>query len=201
MQKSKNIEDYFSELAPHAESMKLLRLIVNSFPFDETVKWAFPVYMIGGKNIIGLGGFKAYAGIWFFQGSFLADADKRLVNAQEGKTQGMRQWRFNNVEEIRGNEALIRAYLQEAIDNHYAGKEVRPMKQSAKPLILPPELQEVLSSNHALKDSFESHSLTNKRDFAAYIATAKRVETKEKRLAKIIPMIQSGEGLGDKYKK
>ena len=35
---------------------------------------------------------------------------------------------------------------------------------------------------------------------AEYISDAKRDETKVKRLAKIMPMIQEGKGLNDKYR-
>ena len=47
----------------------------------------------------------------------------------------------------------------------------------------------------------ETFSITNKIDFADYISTAKRVETKKKRMQKIMPMILQGIGLNDKYKK
>ncbi|MBO3697176.1 YdeI family protein [Roseivirga sp. E12] len=197
----KNIEEYFSNDSPHPKSMRFLRSIIMSFPFEETVKWAFPVYTINGKNVVGLGGFKAYAGIWFFQGVFLEDASQKLINAQEGKTHGMRQWRFMSLEEIEDNEDLIRLYVQEAIDNHLAGKEFKPQKKASKPLVIPEELQEALDSIEGLKESFEAFSLSNKRDFAEYIANAKRAETKLSRLEKITPMISRGEGLNDKYKR
>lgn len=197
----KDIEEYFSSDSPHPESMNMLRRIMLSFPFEETVKWAFPVYMIDGKNVIGLGGFKAYTGIWFFQGVFLEDKAKQLINAQEGKTHGMRQWRFNTIEEITENEDLIRAYIQEAIDNHMMGKEFKPQRKGTKPLIIPEELQEALDNIEGLRESFEAFSLSNKRDFAEYIANAKRAETKLSRLDKIVPMISRGEGLNDKYKR
>lgn len=201
MLKPNSIEDCFSADVPHSASMNFLRGILLSFPFGETLKWNFPVYTIDGKNIIGLGAFKAYAGIWFFQGSFLKDNETKLVNAQEGKTQGMRQWRFDSLDEIEANEKLIRAYIQEAIDNHKAGKKITPKPKDSKPLIIPKELQVQFDLDSNLKDSFDAHSLTNKRDFAEYIATAKREATKQTRLNKIIPMIRSGEGLNDKYKK
>lgn len=201
MIQKKHIEEYFSSDAPHPEAMTLLRSIILSFPFEETVKWAFPVYMIDGKNVIGLGDFKAYVGIWFFQGVYLKDESNKLVNAQEGKTHGMRQWRFSTLEEIEANEDLIRNYIQESIDNQLAGKEYKPQRKAPKPLVIPEELLEALESIEGLKESFEALSLSNRRDFAEYIIKAKRVETKLTRLEKIIPMINRGEGLNDKYKR
>lgn len=201
MIQKKHIEEYFTNDALHPEAMNLLRRIILSFPFEETVKWAFPVYTVDGKNVIGLGDFKAYVGIWFFQGVYLKDESNQLVNAQEGKTHGMRQWRFNTLEEIKANEDLIRNYIQEAIDNQLAGKEYKPQHKTPKPLVIPEELQEAIDSIEGLKDSFEALSLSNRRDFAEHISKAKRVETKLSRLEKIIPMISRGEGLNDKYKR
>lgn len=201
MEKNKTVEEYISKHPDQAEAINLLRSIALSFPFEEGIKWAFPVYMINGKNVIGLGAFKAYTGIWFFQGTFLKDEHNKLLNAQEGKTHGMRQWRFASIDEIRANEGLARVYIQEAIDNQLAGKMIKPKRGPAKPLVIPTELQTVLDNDPGLKESFDAHSLTNRRDFAEYIETAKREATKQSRLEKIIPMIQRGEGLNDKYKK
>jgi uncharacterized protein YdeI (YjbR/CyaY-like superfamily) len=66
----------------------------------ETVKWGVPVYTIEGKNIVGIAGFKAYVGLWFFQGAMLKDKKKKLINAQDGKTKALRQCRLNSVKEI-----------------------------------------------------------------------------------------------------
>lgn len=202
MQYKKNIEEYFIKDAPRSAEMNALRAILKSFPFQETVKWAFPVYTIDNKNIVGLGAFKAYAGVWFFQGVFLKDQASKLVNAQEGKTQGMRQWRLDSLEEIQKNEGLIREYIQEAIDNHHAGLKVSPKpKSAAKPVVIPPELEAALNENPQLKESFESYAPSHRREYAEYIAEAKREATKLARLEKIIPMILDGAGLWDKYKK
>lgn len=56
-------------------------------------------------------------------------------------------------------------------------------------------------SDTLLADSFEELNLTNKRDYAEYITDEKRADTKQKRLGRIIPMILTGVGLNDKYKK
>lgn len=39
-----------------------------------------------------------------------------------------------------------------------------------------------------------------KKEYANYIAEAKRDETKQTRITKILPMITAGEGLNDKYR-
>ena len=118
-----------------------------------------------------------------------------LVNAQEGKTKGMRQWRFDSFEEM--NAVLIKQYVDEAIANQKAGKEIKPEK---KPLVIPDELAEELSSDAQLSEAFDALTLTLKREYAEYIAEAKRDATKLTRMEKIKPMILQGIGLNDQYR-
>ena len=46
------------------------------------------------------------------------DKQKKLINAQEGVTKALRQWRFSSVDEI--VPELIKAYIHEAINNQQA---------------------------------------------------------------------------------
>ncbi|GHE72472.1 hypothetical protein GCM10011340_31000 [Roseivirga thermotolerans] len=198
MKMQKTVSDYIIKHSEWQNELILLKDLVLSQPLEETIKWGAPVYTFKGKNIVGLGAFKSYVGLWFFQGALLKDKEQKLVNAQEGKTQAMRQWRFNSLSEIEANSSLITDYVKEAVANQKAGKEIKP--KAGKPLEIPLELQEVLHKDTELKEAFEALNLTRKRDFAEYITLAKRAETKQSRLEKIIPMIRQGIGLNDKYK-
>ena len=62
------------------------REIILATELAETIKWGIPVYTLGGKNVLEMCAFQSYVGIWFYQGSFLNDPNKKLVNAREGKT-------------------------------------------------------------------------------------------------------------------
>ncbi len=200
MERHKTVESYLDKQSEWKAPLLLLRELLNAEAFEETVKWGFPVYTVKGKNVVGLGSFKSYVGIWFFQGALLKDQQKKLVNAQEGKTQAMRQWRFQSIEEIEQEAELIVTYLREAIANQEAGKEIKPAKAGKKPLIIPPELQKAFNEDASLRDAFEAMNLTKKREYAEYIEIAKREATKQSRLERIIPMIRDGVGMNDKYK-
>lgn len=192
---AKTPEEYFDFAPSYLDILTKLRDVLLTTELVEKMKWGIPTYCLKNKNVIGIGAFKSYAGIWFFNGAFLSDKANVLINAQEGKTKGMRQWRFESLEEI--NEDLLRAYIQEAIQNQKEGKEMKPEK---KPLIIPDELKEALASDGQLSEIFESLSLSCKREYAEYIEEAKRPETKQRRLEKIVPMIKQKVGLNDKYK-
>lgn len=191
------VTQYILDKSNWTQELNLLRSVFMDLPVEEAIKWGAPVYVHKGKNIVGLSAFKNYCGLWFFQGSFLVDKEKVLVNAQEGKTQAMRQWRFNQLDEI--NIDLIKEYVLEAIKNSEEGRELKP-KKNTKPLIIPKELQLELDKNDRLKETFNEFTLSKQREFTNYISEAKRVATKEKRLEKIIPMILNKVGLYDKYK-
>ncbi len=196
MQKNKTVEDFIDANPEWRDELVLLRKTFQTTAMTETIKWGIPTYTVNGKNVAGMGAFKNYVGIWFFQGSFLKDKHKKLINAQEGKTRGMRQWRFNSIDDI--EPKLIQAYLQEAIANQKAGKEIKP-KPKAR-LKTPSELQAALSANAKLQQAFSALTPGKQREYSEYIADAKRDATKLRRVEKIIPMILNGVGLNDKYK-
>lgn len=158
-------------------------------------KWGGEVYTFNGKNVIGIGGFKNYFTIWFFNGVFLKDPKKVLVNAQDGVTKALRQWRFYSKDDI--DEKLILTYIHEAIENEKLGKKLAPVK---KETILSDFFQKELNANLELKKGFEKLTPGRQREYLEYIDTAKREETKIARMEKIKTMIISGVGLHDKYK-
>ena len=67
-------------------------------------------------------------------------------------------------------------------------------------MIIPLELTEALESHSNLKERFDNLSLSKQREYAEYIAEAKKEATKANRLEKIMPMILDNIGLNDKYK-
>lgn len=192
------VEIYIHKKEAWKQELTLLRSVFTNLPLEETIKWGAPTYVFKGKNIVGLAAFKKYCGLWFFQGVLLEDKQKKLMNAQEGKTKALLQWRFYTKDEI--DLPLIKQYVLEAMHQVAIGNEVK-FSSNTKPLVIPLELSQQLAIDTSLEAKFRRFSKSKQHEFAAYIATAKRAETKEKRLQKIIPMILSGEGLNDRYKK
>lgn len=198
MKRYTTVADYIDNSGSYKEPLLLLREIILSSGLEETVKWGAPVYTYSGKNLIGITTFKSYSGMWFFQGGLLKDKQKKLINAQEGITKALRQWRFENIEEIKNNSEIIRSYIDEAIEYQKQGKEIKPKRN--KILIISDELLELFKTNKPLKYSYEALPLSKKREYSEYILTAKQEATKQKRLLKIVPMIMEGIGLNDKYR-
>ncbi|MDH3587855.1 MAG: DUF1801 domain-containing protein [Gammaproteobacteria bacterium] len=196
MQRNKTVDGYIESSVQWQDELANLRKILNACRLDETVKWGAPCYTWEGKNIVGIGAFKSYFGLWFFQGALLRDPDGVLVNAQAEKTKAMRQWRFQSINDIK--VASINAYIKEAIELARSGKQIKPDRN--KPILVPPELKSRLAQNKKTEAAFKALSKGRQREYADYIAEARRPDTKTKRLTKILPMIATGKGLHDKYR-
>lgn len=197
MKKNNSVEEYIEEHAQFSDALTLLRNIITSTELEESVKWNAPIYALDGKNIVGLGAFKHHFGIWFFNGVFLKDEKKLLESAQE-KTKGLRQMRFESINDIDKNSVL--AYIKEAIENQKLGKEIKPNKTTKKDIIIPIKLQKFLNEDAVLFDAFKLLTPGKQREYCEYIFEAKRDATKLTRIEKITPMIIQGIGLNDKYK-
>lgn len=172
-----------------------LHAIIRKTLLVESTKWGGPVYTYKNKNIVGIGGFKSYFGIWFYNGVFLKDEKKLLINANEENTKSLRQMRFNSVNEI--DEKLILAYIKEAIEIEEKGLAIPKEK---KETIIPEILQNELDKNSELLAKFNTFSPYKQREFIEHITSAKQEKTQMSRLEKIIPMILEGKGLNDKYR-
>jgi len=175
--------------------LEQLHAIIRKTPLVETTKWGGPVYTYNNKNVVGIGGFKSYFGIWFFNGVFLKDEKKLLINANEENTKSLRQMRFNSANEI--DEKLILAYIKEAIEIEEKGLVIPKEK---KETIIPELLQNELDRNSELLDKFNAFAPYKQREFIEYITSAKQEKTQISRLEKIIPVILEGRGLNDKYR-
>jgi uncharacterized protein YdeI (YjbR/CyaY-like superfamily) len=196
MEKIETVDQNIQSHPRWLEILLDLRELLNATVLTETIKWGGPVYTLDGKNLLGIGAFKNHSALWFFQGALLQVNTNLLINAQEGKTKALRQIRFEAGSKIDKQELL--KYIEETISLHKQGKKIKP--DLKKGILIPSELSEFFEANSELKKAFSNLTPGKQRAYADYITKAKREETKQKRIEKIIPMIKVGIGLNDNYK-
>jgi len=195
LEKSEKLEAYYAKEHPFKEGIAYLRAIALKTEAIEDFKWGIPVYTLDNKNVFGICKFKSHFGVWFFNGVFLKDPKKVLENAQEGKTKGMRHWKFQNLDKI--DEKTVLGYMKEALENQKKGLEIKAEK--SKKVTIPELLKSELKKDSQLKAAFEKFTPYKQKEFSEYIAEAKQEKTKLRRLEKILPMIKEGIGLNDAY--
>jgi len=196
MDDSTKVDAFFKNQTKWKQELQKLREIILQTELKEEIKWGKPTYTLDGKMVVGMADFKNHMALWFHQGVFLKDKHQKLINAQEGVTKALRQWRFEKGDEIEPD--IVMEYVEEAIANSKAGKELKPVRK--KSISIPSLLEDAFKKDASLKNHFLKLTPGKQREYAEHIGQAKRKATQQRRLEKCIPMIKNGVGLHDKYK-
>jgi uncharacterized protein YdeI (YjbR/CyaY-like superfamily) len=130
----------------------------------------------------------------FFKGVLLKDAAGILIQ-QTKNVQATRQIRFTNVREIVEQEAVLKAYIFEAIEVERAGLKVKLKKTTE--FNVPEEFKQKLAKNAALKTAFNGLTPGRQRAYLLYFSQPMQSKTRESRVEKSMPKILAGKGLND----
>ncbi|MBX2875999.1 MAG: YdeI/OmpD-associated family protein [Saprospiraceae bacterium] len=176
------------------EELRQLRRIVLGTGMQEVLKWSVPCYTWDGKNVLIISAFKDYAAISFFKGVLLKDHHKCLHTPGKN-SQASRVLKFTNLNQVLKQEAVIEAYVQEAIEVEKAGLKVEFKKPPAP---MPQEFQLVLQENPALNAAFEALTPGRQRGYILYFSAPKQSKTRFARIEKYTPKILKGKGFHDR---
>ena len=188
------VDVYLSKAKKWQKELEKLRMIVLDCQLTEELKWGKPCYTFQKSNIIIIIGFKEYCALLFLKGALLNDANGILIKPGEN-TQAVRQIRFTNVREIVEMEAILKAYIYEAIEVEKAGLKVN-FKKSTE-FIIPEEFQNKSDEIPALKTAFNALTPGRQRAYILYFAAPKQSKTRESRVEKCMQQILNGKGLYD----
>ncbi|MEH7509714.1 YdeI family protein [Priestia megaterium] len=188
------VDEFLTKAKKWKEEYETLRKIVLDCELTEDFKWMNPCYTFEKKNIVLMHGFKEYCALLFPKGSLLQDSHGILIQQTEN-VQGARQIRFTNVQEIAEKEAVLKAYIYEAIEVEKAGLKVKAKKPEE--LIIPEELQHKFDEMPALKTAFTTLTPGRQRAYILHFSAAKQSKTRESRIEKCVPNILNGKGLND----
>ncbi len=189
------LDFFFNNAKKWQEEFEHLRSIVLDCGLTEELKWGKPCYTLEGSNIVLIHGFKDYCALLFHKGALLIDPKGILIQQTEN-VQSARQIRFTQVQEIVEMEAILKAYIQEAIKVEKGGLKVDFKK--TKEYTIPEEFQNKLDENPSLKTAFEALTPGRKRGYLLYFSQPKQSKTKESRVEKCVPKILDGRGLNDR---
>lgn len=189
------IEEGISSMEPFAKAIctRLRQIILSADPaLIEDWKWG-PNYYLDGM-VCGYWGFKKHVSLVFFQGALLKDK-KKLLSANEGNLHN-RHIKYTDVKQV--NEEDILELLFQAIDNNRNGIKLTAPKD--KTIETPADVQKALKKAKVLT-YFDSLAYSHRKEYIQWIDSAKKEETRLRRIAQAIEKLQSKEGLHDKYKK
>ena len=176
------------------EELTVLRSIVMDSGLGEELKWGAPCYVHEKANVIMIHGFKDYFALMFFKGALMKDPQDLLRKPGEN-TQSSRLIRLTSMDEMLGQEEVLRAYIQNAIEVEKAGEKVIAKKTEEYPV--PLELEESFAENSDLQHAFYGLTPGRQRAYLLHFAEAKQSSTRKARIEKYTPRILNGKGILD----
>lgn len=177
------------------EQLGILRKILNTTELTETLKWSYPCYTYGGKNVLLLSAFKDYCAVSFFKGSLLAD-DQHLLVKQSENTHSTRQLRFTTSDMITEQQTSIISYIMSAIEIEKKGLTPVKTQESKKPL--PSELAAAFEADPAFRQAFEALTPGRQRGYLLHLSSTQNPETVRRRIERVSARIFQGLGLHDR---
>lgn len=188
------VDFFFNKAEKWQKEFRKLRAILLDSPLTEELKWGVPCYTFEKKNIVLMHGFKEYCAVLFVKGALLKDPQRVLITQTEN-VQSARQIRFTHIREITALEAVLKAYVLEAIGVETAGLKVDYKKPSD--FAQPEELISQLEKVPGLQEAFEALTPGRQRAYILYFSAPKQSKTRVARIEKYIPHILDGKGLND----
>lgn len=188
------VDSYIENLKNWKDELILVRKIVISCGLSEDFKWRNPCYTFQDKNVFILFGFKEYCGISFLKGVLLKDELQMLVQPTENM-QAARQLRFTNVSEIIQQEAIIKAYIFDAIEAEKSAVKVPTKKVSE--FDVPEELVIIFDENPGFKEAFYALTPGRQKGYLLHFDGAKQAKTRISRIEKYKTRIFKGQGIND----
>lgn len=152
----------------------------------EAIKWG-QLCFSGHKLVLGLGAFKKHVGIVFFRGSELSDPTRLFE--QEGNV-SLRTIRLTTLDGF--NRQAFRALLRAAVELDAEPAVPKPPGPKREPLPLPDFFAKALKKDKSASAGFEKLSPSCQREYIAWLSSAKRPETREKRLAETLSALADG---------
>ncbi len=189
------LDAWFARAKTWQDERVALRAILLDCGLDEALKWAKPTYTHDGANVVLIMPLKDSCALLFMKGALLKDPKSLLIQPGEN-SQSARQMRFRSSAEIARVSKAIKGFVKQAVDVEKAGLKVAFKKSTD--LVYPPEFQDQLDRNPALREAFQRLTPGRQRQYHLHFTGARQSATRESRVEKAIPLILDGMGLHDR---
>jgi uncharacterized protein YdeI (YjbR/CyaY-like superfamily) len=195
--KDRRIDAYIAKSADFAKPILLhLRQLAHTAcpEVEETLKWGMPHFLHKGI-LFGMAGFKQHCMLHFWKGDLVLGK-----NVIKGRDRGMRQFgRITSLSDLPGKKILT-GYIKRAVELNDAGVKKTPLTpKPKKKLVIPLSFKAALDKNKKARAVFENFSDSRKKEYADWIADAKRDETRAKRIEIAMQWLAEGKPRHWKY--
>ena len=195
MKTDPRVDAYIARKADFARPiLEHLRAVVHAAcpECEETLKWSSPTFMYKGEMLASMAAFKEHATFGFWRGSLVVGEDREQMSA-------MGQFgRIASLDDLPGRGRLI-AMIRKAMALTDAGVKPPRNKHSKAPFTVRPELRAAIDRDPRAAAAFDGFPPSAQRDYADWVAEAKREETRARRIAQSVEWLAQGKRRNWKY--
>ncbi|MBU3741578.1 MAG: hypothetical protein FGM24_04760 [Candidatus Kapabacteria bacterium] len=190
------VDAYLQKAKHWGPVMARICVLLRTTELEETLKWWQPCYVHEGENVLIVSEFKHHCSIGFFKGALINDTHG-LLTVPGPNTQSSRTMRFTSVEQVEAAQAIIRDYVQQAMQLVEAGTKVVFAKRAQH--ALPIELEHAFARDEPLRTAFKALTPGRQNAYILHFAGAKQSATRTSRINACRERILAGKGLRDEY--
>ena len=161
----------------------------------ESIKWSNPCYE-GRGLVCGIGAFQKHVRLFFFKGALLPDPDGLFVHGQDNASG--RSLKFSHVRDIPIGK--LRRLVRSAVALDAAPPQKIVSRARRAELAMPKELAAVLKETPKAQACFDTLPPSCRREYIEWISTAKREETRQRRLQEAVAMLSAGRRRHEQYR-
>ncbi len=194
------VDNYIDSASEFAQPiLRHLREVVHDLcpEAHEDIKWSFPHFVYRDRPLCHMAAFKEHCSFGFWQAALMEEADVRLAeNAKLG------MGHFGKIRTLRDlpKRAEMKRYVQSAMRLNEEGVRLpRAARGSVDKLELPIELKAALGADPDDMRCFELLTPSHKREYIDWIASAKKEDTRKRRVERTIANIREGKSQHWKY--
>jgi len=199
------VDEYFGKVPPFAQPIlwHLRELVHKGCPdVEETIKWSRPFFQYKGMILCNISAFKEHCSFGFW-GEEIGAVLREAKVVQDGGMGSL--GRIATLKDLPSDKLML-GWIRQAVEFIDRGEYTSPIaarhrvvKAPKPPVQAPPEFTAALKKNRAAEKTFAAFSPSCQREYLTWIAEAKRVETREKRIATAIEWIADGKQRNWKY--
>jgi uncharacterized protein YdeI (YjbR/CyaY-like superfamily) len=196
------VDAYIAKAQPFAQPILThIRSVVHKAcpDVEEAIKWSMPFFTLRGIVIGHMAAFKQHCSVSFWGPEMNAILNEAGLHSEDGMGS---LGKITGLKDLPPDKQLLGYYRHAAglILNGERTKSLERTKKSVKPPPeIPAELTAALKKNKAAAKVFTAFSPSCQREYADWIAEAKRPETRDKRIAQAIEWIAEGKQRNWKY--
>jgi len=180
-----------------------LRELVHAAEPDavEEIKWSRPFFTLHGENLAFMSAFKAHCAFGFWSPSMAAHLESQGVAKVEGAGN------FGPIKSLKDlpSAAKMKKFIQYAATLIRSGAAATPMAHAGKrtartEIPMPADFDALLAQSKQAKTNYEAFPPSCKREYLEWITSAKRPETRERRMHDAIAKITANTRFNDQYR-